>query len=75
MNEKNQESLQRWLPVIVSILSCIVIVSVAWGSFSSRLAAVEQQTRDGITRHEYDDLKERMTRIEKKLDDELSRNK
>lgn len=73
MNEKNGESLQRWLPTIIALLSSIVIVAVAWGSLGSRVSSVEQQVKDQITRHEYDDLKERMTRIEMKLDAELKR--
>lgn len=75
MNEKNHESLQRWLPVIVSILSCVAIVSVAWGSFSARLSAVEQQTHDSITRFEYNELVKRLDRIEAKLDADLSKKK
>lgn len=75
MTEKGQENLQRWLPAIVTFLSCLLTVAVAWGSFSARLTALEVQTRDQITRHEYDDLKERMSRIEKKLDEDLSKRK
>ena len=75
MTEKNNEALQRWLPVIVMFISCLVTVSLAWGSLSTRMAFVEQQVKDQITRHEYDDLKERMTRIETKLDAELSKGK
>lgn len=71
MTDKNNETLQRWLPVIVMFLSCVITVAVAWGSLGSRVSAVEQQVKDQITRHEYDDLKERMTRIETKLDADL----
>lgn len=73
MTEKNGEIVQRWLPVVVMFLSCLVTVAVAWGSLTARMSAVEQMTRDSITRFEYNDLKARLDRIEAKLDAELSK--
>lgn len=70
-NEHRNELLQRWLPVVIMFVSCLVTVGIAWGSLSTRITIIEEQTRDQITRHEYEDLKERMTRIENKLDVEL----
>lgn len=75
MTDKGQETLHRWLPSILMFLSCLVTVSIAWGSLTSRMAAVEQMTRDSITRFEYNELVKRLDRIEAKLDAELSKKK
>lgn len=71
MTEKSNETLQRWLPVAIMFVSCLVTVGVAWGNLSTRMTLLEEQSKEVITRHEYEDLKERMTRIEQKLDTEL----
>ena len=73
MTEKSQETIYRWLPTIIALLGCLATVGVAWGSIIARVAAVEVQAKESITRFEYNELVKRLDRIEIKLDQELRR--
>lgn len=68
MTQSTSETVKRWVGIGVLILAWLVGTAVQWGAFSSRLAAAEEALKDKVSRTEYQDLKDRLQRIEDKLD-------
>jgi hypothetical protein len=74
----NGDARGKWLTVALLILSWIVTTAVQWGAFNARISAVEEASKQKVDRNEYEagqrDLRERLDRIESKLDRNLSRS-
>lgn len=69
----------KWpLTIALVVLGWIVSAAMQWGSFNSRISAVEETQKQKVDRNEYEtgqrDIRERLGRIEEKLDRNYSRS-
>lgn len=58
----------RWSHVIILLVTWIFGLGVLYAGLKDDHAHIERLESNSVDRREYDDLKQRMTRIEEKLD-------
>ena len=73
MTQPNGEALRRWIGIGLLLVGWLV--SAAWfsSSYATRLSAVERNIDQKVSQQEFNDMKERLTRIEDKLDKALQK--
>ena len=76
--EQNGDKSKYLLTIALVVLGWIVTAAMQWGSFNARMSAVEETAKQKVDRTEYEagqrDLRERLDRIETKLDRNYSRS-
>ena len=69
----------KWITAALVILSWIALVAVQWGAFASRISAVEDSNKSKVDQKVYDegqrDIRERLTRIEDKIDKQAEKRR
>jgi len=79
MNLNGSETTRRWLPTMLLALAWLVTAAVQWGTFNTRIAAIEESGKQRVGREEYEarqqDILSRLARIEQKLDQNLLRDR
>lgn len=77
-NGENGEKSKWLLTIVIVILGWIVSAAMQWGSFNSRINAVEETQKQKVDRNEYEtgqrDIRDRLGRIEEKLDRNYTRS-
>lgn len=68
MTQPNGDSVRKWLLVGIAFLGPLLTAAWFSSSYATRLAAVEKALDQKVEQREFNDLKDRLTRIEDKLD-------
>jgi hypothetical protein len=85
MSNTQRDSILRWLPIAVTILTNLIIVAYGYGQINQRIVPLEKYIEDAPTRNEFnqrnatrdreiEDLKDRIVRMDAKLDRLLERH-
>ena len=89
MSTTQRDSILRWLPIAVTIMTNLVLVAYGYGQLNQRVTPLEKHMSDAqttfVTRNEFsqrvssrdremNDLKDRLERIDVKLDRLLERH-
>lgn len=68
MTQQNEKSLREWLLVVIAVLGPLLTGAWFSSAYATRLAAAEKTLEQKVDQREFNDLKDRLTRIEDKLD-------
>jgi len=86
MSNTQRDSILRWLPLAATIMTNLILVAYGYGQLNQRISPLEKHMEDSPTRNEFnqrnatrdreiEDLKDRIVRMDGKLDRLLERGK
>lgn len=77
MSTQQKDWISKWLPLIFAIGANVVTIAYGYGQLTQRIEPIERHVAEAaqtsVTRHEFNDLKSRLDRMESKLDRLLER--